>query len=166
MVRSAYTIVFLIVTLIFVTAHPSVEGHRAQPVVPTPGCSAYTLTAAAKCKCSLIETFLPSDDYRLELCRSLFGDDLSSLGKKCDRFSVGATSHYDLAAMFAIEKLGGQCFPKTSCASYVSKSSVRTDMLENADNEDQDEYSLDTVERRRRIETIIRFRKIEIVIRL
>lgn len=147
MIRSTFPAILLVIAVLSVTIHSSVATNPFLPVVPTPDCSYRTLTAAAKCKCSLLQKFLPFKDYRLQVCRSVFGHNLSSLGKKCDRFSSGATSNYDLAAMFAIEKLGGKCFPKRSCVKYGSKMSVQSETSQNAESEFGSEYSLQSVTR-------------------
>lgn len=145
MIRSSPRSVVLFIALVSVIINSSFAAHPSLPVVPTPDCSYRTLTSVAKCKCSLLQKFLPFKDYRLQVCRSIFGHDLSSLGKKCDRFTLGSTSNHDLAAMFAIEKLGGKCFPKQSCIKYGSKMSAQSENAGMAENDASNDYALQSV---------------------
>lgn len=135
MARSSRVLLVFIVISVILDDLSFVIGRPAHVVVPTPNCSYRTLKAAAKCKCSMLENFLPPMDGRIKLCRYSFGQQLNILSKNCSLFSVGATSNYNLAAMFAIEKLGGLCFPLPACASYSSKSALRTKISKSVKDE-------------------------------
>lgn len=87
------------------------DGIAVRPdAVQNPQCSAEALTSAAKCKCALLSSFLPSDDSRINFCNKTFPESVSDLHDHCDRFYDGATKLKGLAAMFKIEKLAGVCF--------------------------------------------------------
>lgn len=83
-------------------------------------CTDEMLGAASKCKCALMARFLPFNDGRLQYCRKSMGvKKLYMLRPYCNQFYSGATSYKALTAMYAIEKMGGYCFPE-DCRSAAS----------------------------------------------
>lgn len=120
---SVATFVLLISLFVQCLATPTSTHFSSAEVVPSPDCSEQSIITAAMCKCALVDTFLPHDDTRLRSCYTAFGHDLSPMKHMCSRFSVGATSNPDLAAMFAIEKMGGKCFPQNPCKDGQSATS-------------------------------------------